>query len=114
MIDLSTVPPVAQEDARRLQASIEQIQKTCEHKLDPVMTYDITYCSRVDGYGVGAQVIKEFRCAKCNLCKPIEGYSFTICRMCGGEMKVDHWEPFDGERVTIHKCVSCRHEYDTT
>jgi len=121
LFDLKNVPRVLHNTAQYInnQASIlmgeiEDVQNKCEHSWEKVTRYDPKYSPFVDGRHFGSQVIFEFCCSICNRRKPIEGEPYTVCRMCGGNMKHDRFENCGGARVNVNKCRSCGHEYDTT
>ena len=121
MIDLNTVPSELSEEAKKLNdeksallKKIADIQSACTHDWKPVKEYYRNYSPRVDGMNVGAEVIKEFHCILCKKLVPIQGTPSQICRKCGGKMNYDHREMCGQDRVYIHKCEKCGHEYDTT
>lgn len=114
MIDIKTVPPLLQGQVKTLSSQIKEIQQSCPHDFQKIMDYDEGYSPRVDGYEVRVKIIKELHCPLCNLRKKFSEIPWRICHCCSGTMKIDHTEQFDGQRVTIHKCTSCGHEYDTT
>ncbi len=97
-------------------SQLSAFQNSCSHEWEKVMEYDKDYSPRVDGIGVGGDVLIGWRCKLCKNFKPRPvGSPFKICHKCGGEMKFDHSEGIDaGIRAHIHKCVDCGHEYDTT
>ncbi|EKE20949.1 MAG: hypothetical protein ACD_7C00419G0004 [uncultured bacterium] len=120
MFDEKNTPPVLWERAKvvegliiDLQREIAEMQKICDHSFENVMGYDKTYAPRVDERGRGDDVIKHFHCTLCCLDKPIY-HPFMQCWKCGGKMAPDHQELYGGDRVHIHKCKNCGHEYDTT
>lgn len=121
MIDLRKIPLCFQTRAIELnvqeQALLDQarvLQNQCDHSWMGMKARDPEYSPRVDGRGVGAEVIKYFRCEKCNLHKPFNGLPFDVCHMCGGRMLRDREERYGDARVFVHKCENCGHEYDTT
>ncbi len=90
-------------------------QDNCPHEWEKIMEYNSNYSPRVDGLGVGGDVLVGWRCKPCNAFKPRpDKLPFNICYKCGGKMKLDHSEYCGQDRVFIHKCVECGHEYDTT
>lgn len=96
-----------------LAKEIAAFQSECVHSFVGVMGYDPAYSPRVDEPGKGTEVIKYFHCSKCCFDKPI-GHPFSTCWKCGGKMVLDHQEQYGMDRVQIHKCCNCGHEYDTT
>lgn len=114
------VPPVIWEEAQELNNKIQALQErivgvqdVCEHDWTPVRHNDPSYTPRLDGLHDGRyDVIKEFRCHKCYLTKPLGGRCHTICRLCGGKMKYDRVEQFGMDRAHVYKCEDCDHEYD--
>ena len=97
-----------------LYAKIKKLQKECQHAWEKVMEYDPNFSPRADGRDRGGDVIKEFHCLTFKARKPLKGFPWQVCRKCGGRMEYDHRELYGMDRVHIHKCGSCGHEYDTT
>lgn len=114
MSRIENVPPSLQHQAKQLAEEIKRTQESCPHSFEKVMGKDSTYSPVVGRRCNDWSVIKEFWCPLCNLRKPFRELPYMVCHQCGSEMKKDHTEQYGGERVTIHKCVSCGHEYDTT
>ena len=116
------IPPQLSSRAQTLSVELESllqeaknIQATCQHDWQKVTWKDPEYSPRLDDIGKGSFiVIKEFHCPKCQSTEPIKGFPFTVCRLCGGNMKFDRREQFGMDTAHIRKCESCGHEYDTT
>lgn len=114
MFDIAHIPPELQPAAKLLEEQIKETQKNCTHVFGNIMGRDPFYSPRIHR-GMGDwKVIKEQRCPLCNLSKVFNEVPYRVCHQCGGAMKIDHTEQCAGERVTIHKCEVCGHEYDTT
>ncbi|MBU1557775.1 hypothetical protein KKC45_02330 [Patescibacteria group bacterium] len=114
IIDLKQIPERFMQEVSNLLFRMAEFKENCEHGWDKVMKYDPNYSPRVDEGGIGEEIIDHFFCEKCRSRKELEGLPFTICRKCGGIMKLDHRERYDTEIVYINKCQDCGHEYDTT
>lgn len=90
-------------------------QGSCQHEWEKVMVYDENYSSMVGQRTFGEDVLSGWCCKKCKLFKPRpDRLPFRICHKCGGKMKFDHSEYCGQDRIFIHKCEECGHEYDTT
>lgn len=118
---MESVPPVLKKEAESLKDQITvfvdkvtKIQEECSHNWKKIMGYDKDYSPRLDGRGVGQQVLKELVCLSCNLHKPFKAFPFRRCHKCGGKMKHDRREQFGMDTAHINKCEDCGHEYDTT
>ena len=100
---------------QELKKMIEEFQRICPHDYEKIMRFDEEYCGRVDDQGRGQNVYMGKICKKCGLFEPRpKGHPWQICHKCGGRMRHDHQELYGQDRVNIHKCQACGHEYDTT
>lgn len=114
IVDLHQIPNEFMDEVSNLLFRITEFKKDCNHSWEPVKSFDSGYSPRVDGLGKGEKIITHFFCPKCVSRKPIEGVPSTICRKCGGKMKHNGQEMCGQDRVHLHKCEDCGHEYDTT
>lgn len=114
MFNLKDIPPELQESARLLARQVKEKQDKCPHEFQKIMVRDPNYCPGLNRPSIVWEVIKEFHCPLCNLSKTFNEIPWKVCHKCGGQMKSDGTTHYGEDRVYIHKCTDCGHEYATT
>lgn len=100
---------------KKLSDLVKRIKEECSHSWEKVTKYDPDYSPRVDRQNMGANIFVGQVCISCGNFNPRKDkLPFVICYLCGDKMEHDRTELFGQDRVFIHKCQSCGHEYDTT